>query len=302
MEYQIANEISAFWDNLMIPVVMGIITIIFCLWVMGKGYRDYLIDRILVNDLDEYVLSNGVYIPKRITKENLLKKRILKMCGFSELKPGILLFLLILFLFGIHRMVLAIFLPSLIRSIPNVLFASGIDDFMLADLWRMNPDLQDLNQLYFYIENNSVYNHSKILLYSIESYLKFHIVVVFTILILGIRKKRDVNRKRLFISLPIIFILLIITYFLQIQSANKEIIYRCNEVYTQLANENSVENEEDIDSYIKKVQGEKERFEKEIYFDAYHIRINSIEFIENVINEAYRFYDKNKILLNHKNQ
>ena len=29
------NEISSFWENLMLPIIMGIITIIFILWIMG---------------------------------------------------------------------------------------------------------------------------------------------------------------------------------------------------------------------------------------------------------------------------
>ncbi len=35
MEYQVVNEISSFWENLMLPIIMGIITIIFILWIMG---------------------------------------------------------------------------------------------------------------------------------------------------------------------------------------------------------------------------------------------------------------------------
>lgn len=30
------NEISSFWENLMLPIIMGIITIIFILWIMGE--------------------------------------------------------------------------------------------------------------------------------------------------------------------------------------------------------------------------------------------------------------------------
>lgn len=36
MEYQVVNEISSFWENLMLPIIMGIITIIFILWIMGE--------------------------------------------------------------------------------------------------------------------------------------------------------------------------------------------------------------------------------------------------------------------------
>lgn len=30
------NEIPSFWENLMLPIIMGIITIIFILWIMGE--------------------------------------------------------------------------------------------------------------------------------------------------------------------------------------------------------------------------------------------------------------------------
>lgn len=36
MEYQVVSEISSFWENLMLPIIMGIITIIFILWIMGE--------------------------------------------------------------------------------------------------------------------------------------------------------------------------------------------------------------------------------------------------------------------------
>lgn len=74
MEYQVVNEISSFWENLMLPIIMGIITIIFILWIMGGNNRNYLFDKILTDNSNKYVLSNGIYIPKKITKGNMLRK------------------------------------------------------------------------------------------------------------------------------------------------------------------------------------------------------------------------------------
>ena len=99
MEYQVVNEISSFWENLMLPIIMGIITIIFILWIMGGNNRNYLFDKILTDNSNKYVLSNGIYIPKKLTKGNMLRKKLKAISGFSDLKPMIIVFLIMCFLF-----------------------------------------------------------------------------------------------------------------------------------------------------------------------------------------------------------
>ena len=162
MEYQVVNEISSFWENLMLPIIMGIITIIFILWIMGENNRNYLFDKILTDNSNKYVLSNGIYIPKKLTKGNMLRKKLKSISGFSDLKPMIIVFLIMLLMFGMHRIVLMIFLPSLTKITPNILFASGIEEYLLADIWRMHPELKDLNQVYYYIQKNSDYENNMI--------------------------------------------------------------------------------------------------------------------------------------------
>ena len=289
MEYQIVSEISSFWENLMLPITMGSLTIIFFLWIIGKRNRNYLADKILADDSNKYVLSNGIYVPKKITKGNILKQKLKEISGFSDLRPVILIFLLILLMFGVYRIVLEIFLPSLTISTPNVLFASGIEEYLLADIWKRIPQAKDLNQVYYYIEKNSEYNNSRVLLFSIEAYLKLFVIIVIIMLIGEISKKRTGIKKRLLISLPVICMLLIITYGAQIQSYNKETSYRCYEVLYQLANEDSIENEEDTDIYIQKIKKEKEQHEEEFYVGTYHIRNSGIELVKDLTKEIYRF-------------
>ena len=77
----------------MLPITMGSLTIIFFLWVIGKRNRNYLVDKILANDSNKYVLSNGIYVPRKITKGNMLKQKLKEISGFSDLKPVILIFL-----------------------------------------------------------------------------------------------------------------------------------------------------------------------------------------------------------------
>lgn len=95
-----------------------------------------------------------------------------------------------LLMFGMHRIVLMIFLPSLTKITPNILFASGIEEYLLSDIWRMHPELKDLNQVYYYIQKNSDYENNMILLFSVEAYLKLFIVIVLIMLIIKFIKKR----------------------------------------------------------------------------------------------------------------
>ena len=97
----------------------------------------------------------------------MLRKKLKAISGFSDLKPMIIVFLIMLLMFGMHRIVLMIFLPSLTKITPNILFASGIEEYLLADIWRMHPELKDLNQVYYYIQKNSDYENNMILLFSV---------------------------------------------------------------------------------------------------------------------------------------
>lgn len=87
MEYQIVNEISSFWENLVIPIILGIVTIVFILWNIGKDNRKSLIDNFLNKDNNNYILYNGIYIKKNQTRVALLKEKISQVTGISEMKP-----------------------------------------------------------------------------------------------------------------------------------------------------------------------------------------------------------------------
>lgn len=293
MEYQVVNEISSFWENLMLPIIMGIITIIFILWIMGGNNRNYLFDKILTDNSNKYVLSNGIYIPKKLTEGNMLRKKLKAISGFSDLKPMIIVFLIMLLMFGMHRIVLMIFLPSLTKITPNILFASGIEEYLLADIWRMHPELKDLNQVYYYIQKNSDYENNMILLFSVEAYLKLFIVIVLIMLIIKFIKKKN-EKGRLLIVLPVICVFLIIIYAFQIQNYNQETLDKCYNVYYQLKNEDYIENEEEIDVYVEKIRENKQQYQNDFYFGAYRIRNNEVELIKNSIKEIYRFCVKNK--------
>lgn len=261
---------------------------------MGKNNKNYLFDKILTDNSNKYVLSNGIYIPKKLTKGNMLREKLKAVSGFSDLKPSIVIFLIMLLMFGMHRIVLIIFIPSLSKITLNILFASGIEEYLLADIWRMHPELKDLNQVYYFIQKNSEYeNNNMILLFSLEAYLKLFIVIALITLIIKFSKKRN-EKGRLLIALPVICVFLIIIYGVQIQNYNKETFYKCNNVYYQLKNEEYIENEEDIDVYVKKIKEKEEQYQDDFYFGAYRIKNNGVELIKNLTKEIYRSCKKNK--------
>lgn len=205
----------------------------------------------------------------------------------------IIVFLIMLLMFGMHRIVLMIFLPSLTKITPNILFASGIEEYLLADIWRMHPELKDLNQVYYYIQKNSDYENNMILLFSVEAYLKLFIVIVLIMLIIKFIKKKN-EKGRLLIVLPVICVFLIIIYAFQIQNYNQETLDKCYNVYYQLKNEDYIENEEEIDVYVEKIRENKQQYQNDFYFGVYRIRNNEVELIKNSIKEIYRFCVKNK--------
>lgn len=196
-------------------------------------------------------------------------------------------------MFGMHRIVLMIFLPSLTKITPNILFASGIEEYLLSDIWRMHPELKDLNQVYYYIQKNSDYENNMILLFSVEAYLKLFIVIVLIMLIIKFIKKKN-EKGRLLIVLPVICVFLIIIYAFQIQNYNQETLDKCYNVYYRLKNEDYIENEEEIDVYVEKIRENKQQYQNDFYFGAYRIRNNEVELIKNSIKEIYRFCVKNK--------
>ena len=226
----------------------------------------------------------------------MLRKKLKAISGFSDLKPMIIVFLIMLLMFGMHRIVLMIFLPSLTKITPNILFASGIEEYLLADIWRMHPELKDLNQVYYYIQKNSDYENNMILLFSVEAYLKLFIVIVLIMLIIKFIKKKN-EKGRLLIVLPVICVFLIIIYAFQIQNYNQETLDKCYNVYYQLKNEDYIENEEEIDVYVEKIRENKQQYQNDFYFGAYRIRNNEVELIKNSIKEIYRFCVKSKIIL-----
>lgn len=288
MEHQIFNEISSFWENLMVPIVLGISTILFILWIMGKDNRNYWRDKIIEEKSNKYVLANGIYIPKKITKNELLKAKLKQLIGFSELKPIFLVFLLVLLLYGVHKIILIIFEPSLGMVIPNILFACGADDYLLADLWRYIPEAENLSQVYYYIKDKATYHQDMEVLISIEAYLKLFFFITIIVLLTEIKKFKLKNINRLLGVMSLIIILLACTYFVQIQSYKKDTLYKCHEVLYELSNETHIENEEDINVYKNKLQAEKIYWEDSLYFGAYCL--NSIDFIKDAVEEFYRLY------------
>lgn len=300
MEYQIVNEISSFWENLVIPIILGIVTIVFILWNIGKDNRKSLIDNFLNKDNNNYILYNGIYIKKNQTRVALLKEKISQVTGISEMKPVLLIFFVILLMFGFHQIILMIFPPSMYVFIPNMLFASGLEDSYIACLWRLIPEAKDLSQLCRYISENSEYQQNSLLLISIEAYLKFFISIIIIKIFFNIfnilrnrRKRINCKIKHIFV-IPIICILLVFTYFAQIQSYNNATRERCYEVYYKLDDGVEVivsEENIEISSYLEKIKQEKMYYEDEFYYNAYHLRVRGYILCKSIIYEIVRYFN-----------
>lgn len=93
MEFQIVNEISSFWGTLVPPIFLGIMSISLFLWVIGKQNCESLMKWFVNHDNGEYVLQNGLYIPKNQTTKYIFFNRISEKLGLVALKPLMIFFL-----------------------------------------------------------------------------------------------------------------------------------------------------------------------------------------------------------------
>lgn len=148
MEFQIVNEISSFWGILVLPIFLGIISISLFLWVIGKQNCETLMKWFVNNDNSNYVLQNGLYIPKNQTTKYIFLNRISEKLGVDSLKPLMIIFIIVLFFFGLNQLLIQIFQPLLVYCPGQLLYSSGIDDYLLADIWRYYPQVQSIDQLY----------------------------------------------------------------------------------------------------------------------------------------------------------
>ncbi len=307
MEFQIVNEISSFWGTLVPPIFLGIISISLFLWVIGKQNRENLMKWFANNDNSKYVLHNGLYIPKNQTAKYIFLNRISEKLGVDSLKPLMIIFFVVLFFFGLNQLLIQIFQPMLVYYPGQLLYASGIDDYLIAEIWIYYPKVQTIYQLYKVIMDltESTRSTNDMFHYSIEAFIRFDIVcciIMFFRIIFRRRKAKWFNGKVLLRLMFLTFILmsaLIGVLFLDIQRTNNEVRSRCYEAYSILEEKhsNSIElssdmHNADFENYLSIIKRDKERYGSNLYYGAFGIRSRFAEYITNVAREFYRFFSE----------
>lgn len=307
MEYQIVNEISSFWGTLVPPIFLGIISISLFLWVIGKQNCETLMKWFVNNDNSKYVLQNGLYIPQNQTTKYIFLNRISEILGLDSLKPLMIFFFVVLFFFGLNQLLLQIFQPMLVYYPGQLLYSSGIDDYLIADIWRDYPQVQSIDQLYDVVMDltENTRNINDTFQYSIEAFIRFDIVccvIMFFRMVFRRRKMKWFNGKvllRLFFLTFILMVALIGVLFLNIQRKNNEVRDRCYEAYSILEKKhnNSVDLSSDmqdteLENYLSIIKRDKERYGSNLYYGAFGIRSGFVEYITNVAREFYRFFSE----------
>ncbi len=305
MEFQIVNEISSFWGTLVPPIFLGTISLFLFLWVIGKQNCETLMKRFVGNDNNQYVLQNGIYIPKNQTIKHTFIHKLSEKLGFESLGPLMIIFLIVLTFFGVNQLLLQIFQPMLVYYPGQLLYSSGTDDYLIASIWMYYPHIQSPEQLYAIIMDltDDTRSATNIFQYSVEAFIRSDIVccvIMFCRMVFRKKKPKWVNKKvfiRLFILIFGLIIALIGTLFLDVQKANNEVRSRCYEAYSILKEKHDsttdlswdIQNIK-IENYLAIIKQDKERYGHDLYYGAFGIRNGFAEYITNAVREFYRFF------------
>ena len=312
MDFQIVNEISSFWVTLVPPIFLGTISILLYLWVIGKENRELFMKRIINKGSNQYVIYKGIWVPKNQTIKEVFMHETLLKSGFGSLKPLMIVFLAVLFFFGINQILLNIFQPLLTYDPSRLLYSSGVDDYLIAEIWMWYPHLQSSNQLYAIIMDltNDTRYTSGIFQYSVEAFIRFNIVCCIGIFLYTALKQKKLGwlshkvLTRLTILIVILMIALAGILFSNIQRINNEARYRCYEAYSileekrdDLAELRRNTQKIKIENYLSVIKHERERYGQDFYYGAFGIRNRFNETIINAIREFYRFFSENSLVV-----
>lgn len=304
MEFQIVNEISSFWGTLVPPIFLGTVSLLLFLWVIGKENREVLMRR-YIDKNKQFVLQKGIYIPKSKTVKHIFVQEFLTNLGFQTFKPLMIIFLVVLVFFGINQLLLQVFQPLLVYYPGQLLYSSGVDDYLIASIWMHYPHVQSSSQLYSIIRDltGDTRYASNMFQYSVEAFIRFDIVCCMVMLfrmIFRLKKPKWVNMKvliRLITLTSVLVFALAVVLFSNIQRTNNEARRRCYEAYSILEEKHDniadlswdTQNHE-IENYLTIIERDKERYGTNLYYGAFGIRNGLSEAITNVVREFYRFF------------
>ena len=324
MEYQFVSEVRSFWNILFLPTFLGVVSIILICWIIGDKFKERIYDFFLLENQDDYVLQNGIFLPRKLTKAARFKNKFIEYTGKKHLWSIIFIFLIVVLMFGTYEIITRIFSPRLIRN-SFIILSCGIDDYSLAFLWR-KLKLESINDLYLYVVQNSDGYSVSVFLRALESYLRFWSCILTIILFFPHKKhiKRgrsnypltdkyyyeNINqnseeiskiekryiRRRIAVAFIIISFILLIVYALQIREDNKNFRSR---FYTVFTNENaaSYKDNDELEVFYEKVQNAKKNYNESSNKISFRIRSEIYDSIKFFTSEIASYCKEKNILL-----
>ncbi|MEE1327783.1 MAG: hypothetical protein UHS47_04480 [Oscillospiraceae bacterium] len=281
MEYQISNEVSEFWYELVPPVFLGALSIMCFLWVVGKENRFRLMKRFVEGKDNIFVEENGILIPKNETIRYCFYKKLVKYTGLDSIRPLAAIFFSLLFFYGLNNTLLHMFQPLLTVYPSGILYAAGVDEGTIATIWMHYPSAS-ISDLYSIIINLSEVPNTRPveLLDSVQVFIRFDLLCCLVLFILLVCKYRRVNSDksvytRLLIYICILFLLLVCTLLAEIHQYNNEIKQICYQAASLVEQNNTsysgVVFSENYQHFCDLVQQDKLRAEKYLFYGAYGI-------------------------------
>ena len=302
MDFPAANELSEFWFDLFPPIFFGFISIFCFLWVLGEQNRMSIMLFFTKEKSNQYIIENGISVPKTNPTRYAFTQRIIKFFGFDSIKPLFALSLVFLLFYGLNQIVLLWFQPLLTLSPSNIFYAAGVDDEMIAILWMQYPSatISDLYSAIIKLTEDSTMKHVGFL-DSFRDFIRFDLSCCLILFFLMLPKSSKIHADkkvylRLLIFVCILFILLGCTLLTEIHQKNNEIRQMCYQAYSMLDAEitlnSDLYDDETFQYYLAQVQKDKQRAGHHLFYGAYGIRNRYAEtwdFIVSIFREFSRF-------------
>ena len=174
-----------------------------------------------------------------------------------------------------------VFQPLLTIYPDGIFYAAEIDEYTLARLWTYYhaSSFSDLYQTVMQLTETSTVRPVKFL-DSVRSYIQFDLFccLIFYFLLIIKRHKIYAHKKvllRLFLFIFILFLILSCILLAEIYTHNIEISLMCNQVYTTLDQDNSLDSalldSEVFHHCLREIQQHKEQASRYLFYGAYGI-------------------------------
>jgi hypothetical protein len=304
LEYQLTDEISAFWRTLVPPIFLSGLSIFCFLWVIGKNNRHRIMKFIVEDKSNTLVEINGILVPKKETVEYNFLNKLIHCTGLDSAKPGITLFLFFLTFYGIGQVLLHASPHLLTTIIPPAIFAAGVDDATIAKIWLHYPE-STLADLYRSIQELTDAPTSSPITFldKVRIFIQFDLSLGFVFLVSQLlkRKSRQSNRGMLFrlvLLICILMLLLICILLIEIHQNNFDIAQMFNQASSKLSQNNAestdLYNTPEFQELLDHVKAERRRYSSQLFYGAYKIRSPHImecwRFITDIYQEFARFF------------